>query len=76
MAPSFSVEEEEVLVEEIAQHPPLWQLSHTKYKDHRFKDNTWAEVTGKAGKPDEFDARETLENPRQFFIELIARTLY
>ena len=43
MAPGFSMEEDEVLVEEIAKHPSLWQLSHAKYKDQRVEDNIWAE---------------------------------
>ena len=56
MAPSFSSEEDDILVEEIAKHPSLWQLSHAKYKDQRVKDNIWAEVAEKVGKPGEFDA--------------------
>ena len=56
MVPGFSLEEDEVLVEEIAKHPSLWQLSHAKYKDQRVKDNIWAEVAEKVRKPGEFDA--------------------
>ena len=59
MAPSFSSEEDDILVEEIAKYPSLWQLSHAKYKDQRVKDNIWAEVAEKVGKPGEFDAYKT-----------------
>ena len=59
MAPSFSSEEDDILVEEISKHSSLWQLSHAKYKDQRVKDNIWAEVAEKVGKPGEFDAYKT-----------------
>ncbi|KAG0711729.1 hypothetical protein GWK47_020003 [Chionoecetes opilio] len=52
MAPKFSDEQDEILVEEVAKHPLLWQLSHPKYKDQQVKDNVWAEVAAKVGKPD------------------------
>ncbi|MPC13562.1 hypothetical protein E2C01_006299 [Portunus trituberculatus] len=52
MAPRFSDEEDEILVEEVAKHPSLWQLTHPKYKDQRLKDNVWAEVADKVGKLD------------------------
>ncbi|KAK7066164.1 hypothetical protein SK128_012123 [Halocaridina rubra] len=51
MAPKFSDEQDEILVEEVAKHPSLWQLSHPKYKDQRLKDNIWAVVAEKIGKP-------------------------
>ena len=51
----FSVEEDEVLVEEVACHPSLWQLSHPQYKNQRIKDNVWVEIAEKVGKSGEFD---------------------
>ncbi|MPC92873.1 hypothetical protein E2C01_087985 [Portunus trituberculatus] len=46
MAPRFSDEEDEILVDEVAKQPSLWHLSHPKYKDQRLKD-VWAEVANK-----------------------------
>lgn len=51
MAPSFSDADDEILVEEVANHPSLWQLSNAFYKDLRLKDNIWAEIANKVGKP-------------------------
>lgn len=52
MAPKFSDEQYESLVEETAKHPSLWQVSHPIYKDRRVKD-TRAEVDASVGKPSE-----------------------
>ena len=51
----FSVEQDEVLVEEVAHHPSLWQLSHPHHKNQRVKDNVWVEIAEKVGKSGEFD---------------------
>jgi hypothetical protein len=51
MAPSFSDADDEILLEEVANHPSLWQLSHASYKDQRVKDNIWAEIANKVVKP-------------------------
>lgn len=47
MAPRFPDEEDEILAEEAAKHPSLWQLSHPKCKGQRVKDNVRAEVGDK-----------------------------
>ena len=53
MAPGFSANEDDMLVEEIANHPLLWQVSHVHYKDQRARDNVWAEISEKTGKEGE-----------------------
>ncbi|KAJ4440432.1 hypothetical protein ANN_08573 [Periplaneta americana] len=51
MAPSFSDADDEILLKEVASHSSLWQLAHASYKDQRVKDNIWAEIPNKVGKP-------------------------
>ncbi|KAK7079272.1 hypothetical protein SK128_004499, partial [Halocaridina rubra] len=51
MAPKFSDELNEILLEEVVKHLSLWQLSYPIYKDQRVKDNIWAEVADKVGEP-------------------------
>ena len=51
----FSVEQDEVLVEQVAHHPPLWHLSHPNYRIQRFGDNMLAEIADTVGKSSEFD---------------------
>ncbi|XP_076028763.1 uncharacterized protein LOC143017775 [Oratosquilla oratoria] len=50
MAPKFSDEQDEILVEEVSKQPSLWQLSHPTYKDQRVRDTVWAEVADKVGR--------------------------
>lgn len=51
MAPLFTDTEDDILLEEVANHPSLWQLSHPQYKDQRMKDNIWTLISDKVGKP-------------------------
>ncbi|MPC41841.1 hypothetical protein E2C01_035448 [Portunus trituberculatus] len=67
MARRFFDEEDEILVEEVAKHPSLWQLSHPKYKDQQLKDNFWAQVVHKVGKP----VRRYLINHLLFLLSLL-----
>ena len=53
MTPGFSANGDEQLVEEIAKHPSLWELSQVKYKDPTTKDDVWVEISEKIGKQGE-----------------------
>lgn len=49
----FSLEEDEILINEMGKHPCLFDAKNKLYKDQVVRDNTWvliAEIVGKTGK--------------------------
>ena len=48
----FSKEEDETLINEVSQHPALYDPKHKQYKDQNVRDNTWeliSQVVSKNG---------------------------
>jgi predicted SprT family Zn-dependent metalloprotease len=47
---SFTPQEDDILIEEIAQHPAIYDLKHKLFKDVRAKDNIWKQIAQNVGR--------------------------
>ncbi|XP_063220292.1 uncharacterized protein LOC134529780 [Bacillus rossius redtenbacheri] len=53
MVKEFSPEEDELLIEEVANHPSIFDTSSPLYRDKNMKDNAWTDISAKVGRSDD-----------------------
>ncbi|KAL4104828.1 hypothetical protein QTP88_020104 [Uroleucon formosanum] len=52
----FSKEQDEILVECIAKHPPIYNPENRDYKDLNIRDAIWKDISGNVGRSEVINA--------------------
>lgn len=50
MVKEFSVEEDELLIEEVVKHPSIYETSSPVHRDRNVLDNAWKDISEEVGR--------------------------